>query len=107
MDSGIRAVFAYTVATRMSKWDKSQCVPEEDPIPEWATNQLGDLIVQHNTSPSLVEIALGFDLWFLPKEMVLAIFETLRRKGLRLVTIHVGRNAFMGGSVDGRFWVSR
>lgn len=96
LDSGVRAIFGYTVATRMSQWDQSQCLPEQDIMPAWALRQLGDLIEKHNTSASLVEVGMGFDLWFLPKDMVLGVFETLRQKGLRLVTSHVGRNAFMG-----------
>src|ERR1700761_3800891 len=44
LDSGIRAIFGYTVPTRMSQWDQSQCVPEQDLIPEWAVQQLGNLI---------------------------------------------------------------
>ncbi|KAJ9615762.1 hypothetical protein H2200_001839 [Cladophialophora chaetospira] len=96
IDLGIRAIFAYTVPTRISKWDKSQCVPEQDLIPEWALKQLGDLSEKHNSPGSLVEVAMGFDLWFLPKDMVLGIFGALRQSRLRLVTAHVGRNAFMG-----------
>jgi hypothetical protein len=84
---------------RMSKWDADQCVPDQDPIPAWALEQLGDLIGKHNKPTSPVEIALGFDLWFLPKDMVLGIFDSLRQKGLRLVTTHVGRNAFQGASL--------
>ncbi|EXJ57058.1 hypothetical protein A1O7_07402 [Cladophialophora yegresii CBS 114405] len=96
IDSGIRAVFGYTVATRMARWDQAQCVPEQDLVPEWAVQQLGDLLENHNNAASLVEIGMGFDLWFLPKDMVLGMFQTLRQKGLRLVTSHVARNAFMG-----------
>ncbi len=80
----------------MSSWNRQQCVPEQDPVPDWALKQLGELIEKHQQSRSLVEIALGFDLWFLPKDMVLGMFESLRQKGMRLVTAHVGHNAFMG-----------
>ena len=83
----------------MSKWDTTQCIPEQDLIPEWALKQMGDLLEKHNTIGSLVEVAMGFDLWFLPKDMVLGMFDALRRKGLRLVTTHVGQNAFMGESL--------
>lgn len=39
---------------------------------------------------------MGFDFWFLPKGKVLGMFRYLRSRGLRLVTTHVGRNAYMG-----------
>ncbi len=52
MDSGIRAVFGYTIPTRMSKWDQLQCVPEQDLIPEWSLKQLGDLSEKHNIAES-------------------------------------------------------
>lgn len=102
LDSGIRSVFAYSFPTRISQWDHSQCVPSPDILPEWAITQLGDWAEKYNqrAAPSRVEIALGFDFYFLPREMVLGIFEQLREKGLRVVTSHIGRNALMGKSLS-------
>lgn len=97
LDSGLRAVFGYCVPIRMAKWDQSHAVPEQDPLPGWALEQLGDLAQKYNSRPGLlVEVAMGFDLWYLPKDMVLAFLDTLGKKGLRLVTSHIERNAFFG-----------
>ncbi|EXJ93224.1 hypothetical protein A1O3_01781 [Capronia epimyces CBS 606.96] len=102
LDSGIRSIFAYTIPLRMTQWDRSSCVPNQDLLPEWALTQLCDWAEKYNypTSESqattTVEIGMGFDFWFLPREMVLGMFERLRQKGVRIVTTHVGRNAFQG-----------
>lgn len=81
----------------MAKWDHSQAVSEQDPLPAWALEQLGDLAQEYNSKPdSLVEVAMGFDLWYLPKDMVVGFLDTLGKKGLRLVTSHIERNALFG-----------
>ncbi|KIW48384.1 uncharacterized protein PV06_00978 [Exophiala oligosperma] len=98
-DSGIRSIFAYSVPMRMTLWNQTECVPTDDLLPDWAMSQLGDLIEQHNgkrNENATVEIGLGFDLWFLPKDMVLGLLNDLGSKGLRIVTTHVGRNALQG-----------
>ena len=81
---------------RISRWDQSECQPDQELLPDWALEQLGEFATKHNNSTSLVEVGMGFDFWFLPKDTVLGMFEKLRQKGLRLVTAHCGRNAFMG-----------
>ncbi|KIW91958.1 uncharacterized protein Z519_06940 [Cladophialophora bantiana CBS 173.52] len=97
LDSGIRAIFGYSIPMRMSKWDQSQCIPDPDLLPEWALSQLAELAEKHNNRPAAtVEIGMGFDFWFLPQEMILSIFGKMRESGLRLLTTHVGCNAFMG-----------
>ncbi|KIX01558.1 uncharacterized protein Z518_09284 [Rhinocladiella mackenziei CBS 650.93] len=104
IDSGIRSIFAYTVPFRLSHWDQSSCTPSHDLLPDWAMKQLEDWVEKYNRpastsapeAPGIVEVGMGFDLWFLPKEMVLDMFERLRKKGLRVLTTHTGRNVLMG-----------
>ncbi|KIW19978.1 hypothetical protein PV08_00553 [Exophiala spinifera] len=99
-DSGIRSIFAYSVALRMTEWSETGCVPSGELLPEWALSQLGRLVEQYNRNPqdhdATVEIGLGFDLWFLPKDMILGLLKELGSKGLRVVTTHVSRNALQG-----------
>lgn len=89
----------------MTEWNKTDCVPNGELLPEWALSQLGGLVEKYNRNrrdetrqddKAVVEVGLGFDLWFLPKEMVLGLFKDLGSKGLRIVTTHVGRNALQG-----------
>ncbi|OAL37484.1 hypothetical protein AYO20_03333 [Fonsecaea nubica] len=96
IDSGIRGIFAYSIPMRMSKWDQSQCIPDQDLLPEWALKQIADLAQTHNQPGAMVEIGMGFDFWFLPQEMVLGMLAKLRQSGLRVLTSHAGCNAFMG-----------
>ncbi|OQV09033.1 hypothetical protein CLAIMM_13215 [Cladophialophora immunda] len=96
LDSGVRCIFGYSIPMRMSKWDQSQCIPDEDLLPEWALTQIAELAQKHNRPAATVEIGMGFDFWFLPHGMVLDMFGKLRKSGLRVLTTHVGCNAFMG-----------
>ncbi|KIX98800.1 uncharacterized protein Z520_05261 [Fonsecaea multimorphosa CBS 102226] len=96
LDSGIRSIFGYSIPSRMSKWDQSQCIPDQDLLPEWALTQIAELAQKYNRPATTVEIGMGFDFWFLPQEMVLSMFGKLRKSGLRVLTTHVGSSAFMG-----------
>ncbi|KAH0832648.1 amidohydrolase family protein [Fonsecaea pedrosoi] len=96
IDSGIRGIFAYSIPMRISKWDQSQCTPDQDLLPEWALKQIAELAETHNQPGAVVEIGMGFDFWFLPQEMVLGMLAKLRQSGLRVLTSHAGCNAFMG-----------
>ncbi|OAP63595.1 hypothetical protein AYL99_02822 [Fonsecaea erecta] len=96
LDSGIRCIFAYSIPMRMARWDQSQCIPDQDLLPEWALTQIAELAQKHNRPAATVEIGMGFDSWFLPQDMVLGMLGKLRTSGLRVLTTHVGCNAFMG-----------
>ncbi|KIW83485.1 hypothetical protein Z517_02730 [Fonsecaea pedrosoi CBS 271.37] len=96
IDSGIRGIFAYSIPMRISKWDQSQCIPDQDLLPEWALKQIAELAQTQNQPGAVVEIGMGFDFWFLPQEMVLGMLAKLRQSGLRVLTSHAGCNAFMG-----------
>ncbi len=80
----------------MTQWDKTSCVPNQELLPDWALSQIGDWAQQYNHKGAMVEVGMGFDLWFLPKDMVLGMLEGLRAKGLRVLTTHVSQNAFQG-----------
>jgi hypothetical protein len=99
-DSGIRSIFAPQVPIRLTHWDKTICDINQDFLPDWSLDQLSELATKLNGDrTSRVEVGLGFDAWFLPKDFVLGAFERLRKSGVRLVTTHVVRNAFFGRSL--------
>ncbi|KIV85869.1 hypothetical protein PV11_01522 [Exophiala sideris] len=100
--SGIRSILAYTNPLRMSQWDQSSCIPDQDLLPKWAVSQLSEWLEKYNHNErgnavaATVEVGMGFDLWFLPKDVVLPMLTELGEKGLRVLTTHVGCNAFQG-----------
>ncbi|KAK5056110.1 hypothetical protein LTR84_012663 [Exophiala bonariae] len=97
IDSGLRSIFAGQVPVRLSHWDEKTCDINTEFLPEWSLDQLSELASKHNRDPkSRVEVGLGFDAWFLPKDLVLGAFQKLKGNGVRLVTSHVTRNAFFG-----------
>jgi cytosine/adenosine deaminase-related metal-dependent hydrolase len=40
VDSGLRCFYCYSYVLRIDKWDMEQCVPNQDIMPEWATEQM-------------------------------------------------------------------
>lgn len=92
-------MFAYQVPIRLTQWDETTCGIDTNFLPEWSLDQLSELASKYNGDlKSRVEIGLGFDFWFLPKDQVLGAFRRLRENGVRLVTSHVTRNAYYGKS---------
>lgn len=94
-DSGIRSIFAYCIPFRLDQWDATSAIASHDFLPDWAMKQLGDLAGKYNRdTANLIEIGLGFDSWFLPKDLVMGTLQSLRKSGIRVVTTHTSRNAF-------------
>lgn len=81
---------------RLTKWDESDCVADEDLMPDWACKQLEELAAQQPFGDGRVHIGFGFDALFLPKDMVVAIYERFRKAGVKIITSHVGKNALQG-----------
>ena len=98
IDSGLRSVYCWCYTLRIAEWDKSKFVPEQDIITDWGTKQLEDFMSKQPLGQNAtVHIGLGFDFFFLPKEIVVGIFKHVRQAGAKLITTHVARSAVLGG----------
>lgn len=93
--SGIRGLIALSSVTRVEQWDHNTCTPSQDVWPPWLLETIlrwaresGDAGIHNRVHP-----ALGFDLFFLPKEMLQGIWTSIRSAGIKLITSHVCRNA--------------
>lgn len=93
--SGIRSYFCYTPIPRLKSWTTS-IVPETELLPSWVFEQLDQLAKEQPFGQGRVHLGLGFDLVFLPKEVVVGLFEKIRTSGIKLITIHLARNAVTG-----------
>jgi cytosine/adenosine deaminase-related metal-dependent hydrolase len=40
VDSGLRCFYCYSYVLRIDKWDMEECVPNQDIMPDWATEQM-------------------------------------------------------------------
>lgn len=98
--SGIRSVFALSPVTRFEQWDQQACVPSHDIFPDWILSNIERWSAEggHDGINGRVHAGLGFDLFFLPKEMIQSIWARVHASGAKLITSHVCRNAVFGQS---------
>ena len=80
---------------RFKEWT-TEVVPDKDLIPDWFMKQLGELAAQQPFGDGRVYLGWAFDLLFLPKEMVVSMYEQVRKLGIKLITTHVVKNAIFG-----------
>ncbi len=93
--SGLRSFFCYNFTPRFKSWT-TEIVPDKDLIPDWFMKQLGELAAKQPFGDGRVYLGWAFDLLFLPKEMVVPLYEQVRKLGIKLITTHVAKNAVFG-----------
>ncbi|KAH8602336.1 hypothetical protein B0O99DRAFT_588540 [Bisporella sp. PMI_857] len=84
IDSGIRCIFALSHPIHFSRWDIETCQPEQDIIPE-AQSQFIEVIAGQQP----------FGDWRV-SEVVLGMFERMKKAGAKLFTSHVAKMAIEG-----------
>ncbi|ETN37161.1 uncharacterized protein HMPREF1541_08151 [Cyphellophora europaea CBS 101466] len=96
--SGIRAVVAVSPAIRIEQWTKETVVPNMDVWPDYIIGKVGEWSKKGGKEgiDGRVSAGLGFDLFFLPKEMIQGIWAQTQQLGAKLITSHVCRNAVFG-----------
>lgn len=92
LSSGIRSVFALAPTVTL-KATSPPTTTDEGMIPAWFMPLLKQLSQSsHLSSPlSTVSVGLGFDYFFLPKEVVLSIFAEAKSYGVQTITSHWAR----------------
>jgi hypothetical protein len=65
-------------------------------IPDWVLTQFAELAAKQPFGDGRVHLGLAFDAYFLPKDVVVALFENARKMGVKLITSHYVRNAIAG-----------
>jgi hypothetical protein len=98
VDSGARCIYCYTYNLRIDKWTKTECIPNSDMLPSWATTQIEKLATDQSWGKGRVTIGFGFEFFFLPKDVVVGVFTKIRPLGIKTITIHVARNGILGRS---------
>ena len=95
--SGLRCILAYAPIMRLTNWNSDECIPSHDLTLNWVLDYLESLC---KSSPLHGRIypALGFDLFFLPKDFVISIYTRMRAAGMKLITTHLARNKVFGDS---------
>lgn len=65
-------------------------------LPDWLVNQLEELARAGPYGEGRVNIGLGFDALYIPKESVVGLFERARAAGVKLITMHYARGPIFG-----------
>ncbi|KAJ7167377.1 hypothetical protein C8R43DRAFT_1161030 [Mycena crocata] len=94
VSSGIRSYFCYCPTGRVASW--SPLKMETSLMPDWVQSQLAELAAKQPFGNGRVQLGFAFDGYFLPKDMIVALFEQIRGLGVKLITSHYVRNAVMG-----------
>ena len=79
---------------RYKSWNP--LTPNPDILPSWVFDQLHELAKAQPFGNGRVSVGFGFDLWFLPKEKVVNIWEQVRSWGVKLFTTHYCKNRIFG-----------
>ncbi|KAF4992233.1 hypothetical protein FDECE_13785 [Fusarium decemcellulare] len=92
--SGLRSVYCYVPTVRYKSWNP--LIPYPDIIPTWFSEQMENLAKSQPFGNGRVSLGFGFDLWFLPKDKVIKIWEQVRNLGVKLLTTHYCKNRIFG-----------
>ncbi|KAJ4007629.1 hypothetical protein NW752_010295 [Fusarium irregulare] len=92
--SGIRSIYCYSLVVRYKSW--YPLVPYPDILPTWAFEQLESLANSQPFGDGRVSLGFGFDMWFLPKERIIQIWDKARNLGIKLFTTHYCKNRIFG-----------
>ena len=95
MASGIRSIFGYTPTSKVKTW-LPELTFDESLLPEWVMQQLDELLRTAPFGNGRVQLGLAFDALWLPKEIVVDLFERCRRGGVKVITSHYVRGATFG-----------
>ncbi|KAJ6606052.1 hypothetical protein DFH09DRAFT_1386467 [Mycena vulgaris] len=95
--SGIRSYFCYCPTGRIASWSPFEMAGSL--MPDWVQSQLVDLAAKQPFGNGRVRLGFAFDGFFLPKEMVVGLYEQVRGLSIKLITSHYVRNAIMGNNL--------
>lgn len=91
--SGIRSVFALAPTVTLKQTSPTVEMTDDGLIPEWFMPLLRELATCNNIASPLssVSLAFGFDYYFLPMEMIQALFQEVKSLGIKTITSHWAR----------------
>jgi cytosine/adenosine deaminase-related metal-dependent hydrolase len=84
--SGIRSVFCYTPLMRVKSMHPLSY--HQNPLEEWVMQTFEELADNGPFGSGRVTLGFAFDLFFLPAEVVKALFAQVKRKGVKTITCH-------------------
>jgi len=71
----------------------------QDMLADWVMSSLDSLASKAPFGEGRVQLGFACDCLFLPKEMVISLFEKVKALGIKLITLHYGRGVVLGTSL--------
>ena len=94
ISSGVRSFYAFTPIKRLKSWDPFEW--DDDILCDWEMRQMADLAKSQPYGDGRVSIAFGFDWYFLPKQMIVDLFDKVRALDIKLITSHYTNTPIFG-----------
>ncbi|KAF4444152.1 hypothetical protein F53441_11210 [Fusarium austroafricanum] len=98
ISSGIRSIYCYCPIARVKTW--KPLTVEDSLLPDWIFEQLTTLCKVGPFGGGRVTMGFAFDFLFLPKEVVVNIFNQVRGLGVKTITSHYVPSLLEGSTVD-------
>ncbi|KAF4499592.1 5-methylthioadenosine S-adenosylhomocysteine deaminase [Fusarium agapanthi] len=98
ISSGIRSIFCYCPIGRVKTWKPFEM--EEEFLPAWIFEQLTSLCKAVPFAEGRVTMGFAFDSFYLPKDVVVNIFNQVRGLGIKTITSHYVPSLLSGSTVD-------
>jgi cytosine/adenosine deaminase-related metal-dependent hydrolase len=97
--SGIRAVYCYTPIMRVK--DFNPLSYHENPLEDWVMQTFSELASEGPFGNGRVSLGFAWDFWFLPAEVIQAVFAKVKEAGVKTWTTHHVPRPQMGGGWPG------
>ncbi|KAG9501896.1 hypothetical protein J7337_007597 [Fusarium musae] len=86
LSSGIRSIYCYCPTGRVKTWKPFEM--EEEFLPAWLFEQLTSMCKAGPFANGRVTMGFAFDSFYLPKDVVINIFNQVRGLGIKTITSH-------------------
>ncbi|PNP75957.1 hypothetical protein FNYG_10817 [Fusarium nygamai] len=98
ISSGLRSIYCYCPTGRVKTWKPFEM--EEEFLPAWLFEQLTSLCKAGPFANGRVTMGFAFDSFYLPKDVVVGIFNQVRGLGIKIITSHYVPSLLPGSTVD-------
>ncbi|RBR19986.1 hypothetical protein FVER53590_25026 [Fusarium verticillioides] len=98
LSSGIRSIYCYCPTGRVNTWKPFEM--EEEFLPAWLFEQLTSMRKAGPFANGRVTMGFAFDSFYLPKDVVINIFNQVRGLGIKTITSHYVPSLLPGSTVD-------
>ncbi|KAF5972892.1 5-methylthioadenosine s-adenosylhomocysteine deaminase [Fusarium coicis] len=98
LSSGIRSIYCYCPTGRVKTWKPFEM--EVEFLPGWLFKQLTSMCKAGPFANGRVTMGFAFDSFYLPKDVVINIFNQVRGLGIKTITSHYVPSLLPGSTVD-------